>query len=226
MTTWALLMIFAALCGSIPTGYLLGRIKGVDIRTHGSGNIGATNVGRVFGLRYGVLCLILDVLKGLVPALAAGFVQGLVPATIMARPLHPTNGWLWLSVVCLAVLGHMYSPWVSFRGGKGVATGLGAMLGVFPYLTMPAIGALALWGVVALLWRYVSAASCLAALSLTVWVYVWARISGLGGPARAGMTPFFVATAVMGLWVIYRHRSNIRRLLAGKEARLGQRIRV
>lgn len=226
MTTWVLLMVFAALCGSIPTGYLLGRLRHIDIREHGSGNIGATNVARVLGFRYGALCLALDMLKGLVPALVAGFVKGLVPATFLARPLQPEHGWLWLAVVCLTVLGHMYSPWVSFRGGKGVATGLGAMLGVFPYLTMPAIGALALWGVVALLWRYVSAASCLAALSLTAWVYVWAKISGLGGPARAGMTPFFVATAVMGLWVIYRHRSNLRRLLAGKESRLGHRVRV
>src|SRR5262245_15787887 len=135
-----LLILSSALSGSIPFGLLIARARGIDIRKHGSGNIGATNVWRVLGPGPGLLCLALDIAKGLIPTLAAGFALHLIPA----RALEPRDAWAWLGVVAAAILGHIFTPFASFKGGKGVATGLGALLGVWPFLTLPALGSLAL----------------------------------------------------------------------------------
>src|SRR5690606_10223070 len=106
-----------------------------------------TNVARCCGPRLGLLCFALDMLKGFAPVFYAGLYLNVVPGLLFARPIEPAHeGWLWMVYMALPILGHMFSPWVRFRGGKGVATGLGALLGVFPYLTLPAIGAAAIWG--------------------------------------------------------------------------------
>jgi glycerol-3-phosphate acyltransferase PlsY len=227
---WLPFIVLAYLCGSIPFGLLIARWRGVDIRQHGSGNIGATNVGRVLGKKYGLLCFGLDALKGFLPTIVLGaLVRGIDVARI-AQPIELTmNTWAWLVLMAMTIVGHMYSPWIRFKGGKGVATGLGAMLGVFPYLTVPAVAALLIWGFIVFVWRYVSLASCIAALSLPLLVLGWGALSNrlLANPRPAliphGFWPFVLVTSVMGMLVIYRHRGNIRRLIAGTESRIGGR---
>jgi acyl-phosphate glycerol 3-phosphate acyltransferase len=146
---WAVAVGLAFLLGSIPFSLLIGLVKGVDIRTVGSKNVGATNLGRALGGRYFALGFVCDMLKGLAPVLAVGMLFGLIGASDMT----PAHAWAWLGVVAAAVLGHMFSPWVGFKGGKGVATGLGALLGVYPMLTVPALGGAVVFGVVFALWR-------------------------------------------------------------------------
>lgn len=214
-----LLLLASFLCGSVPFGALIARAKGVDIRKHGSGNIGATNVWRVLGRGPGLLCFVLDVLKGLVPTLAAGAALGVLHPGATPGHIGTRTAWEWLAIMAAAILGHMFSPWVGFRGGKGVATGLGSLLGVWPYLTAPAAGALVLWIALALITRYVSVASCAAALGLPVLVWLWSW----SGNDPAAVQPFIAASAVLGALVVLRHRANLRRLWAGTENRIGRR---
>jgi acyl phosphate:glycerol-3-phosphate acyltransferase len=227
---WTILIILAFVCGSIPFGLLIARAKGLDIRQHGSGNIGATNVGRVLGKRLGMACFALDVLKGLIPTFSAGLIMQLVREGIVAQAIASTSAWLWLCVMTAAVLGHIFSPWIGFRGGKGVATGLGAMLGLFPYLTVPALAALLVWLATAWAFRYVSLASCTAAVALPLLVLAWgaasARFTAGAGTLPAGFWPFVVVTALLGALVVIKHRANIQRLLAGNENRIGQRAGI
>lgn len=214
-----LLLLAAFLSGSIPFGLLIARAKGVDIRKHGSGNIGATNVWRTLGRGPGLLCFALDVLKGLAPTLAAGAALHILHPQPLPGPISAAPAWQWLAIMAASILGHMFSPWVGFRGGKGVATGLGALLGVYPYLTAPALAALLVWILAAALARYVSLASIAAAIALPLFVLAWSR----AGPDPSSAAPFIAATALLGALVVYKHRSNIKRLLAGTENRIGRR---
>jgi len=186
-------IVLAYLCGSIPTGVLLSRRRGVDPRDVGSGNIGATNVARAAGATAGVLTLIGDLVKGLVPV-------------ILARRIGLSNAGVAL-VALSAFLGHLYSCFLGFDGGKGVATTLGVLLGVAP------LGALILVGVFIVtiaITRFVSVASLLsaavAAPLLLALGYPWATV-GVG--------------VVTGALVARRHRDNIRRLRFGTEPRVG-----
>ncbi len=217
---WPAFIALALACGSIPFGLIIARTRGIDIRKHGSGNIGATNVARVLGPRLGLLCFTLDVLKGFAPTFAAGWSHGLLHGSFRLRPIEAEQAWWWLAVMAASVLGHMFSPFLNFRGGKGVATGLGAMIAVWPYLALPALGALVLWIFVAAISRYISLASCLAAISLPLWVFIGSRVAGTESP---GLLPFYITTGVMGSLVVLRHRANLRRLLAGTENRMGRR---
>ena len=182
-------VIAAYLLGSIPTGLLLARAFGVDIRSAGSGNIGATNVYRTLGRKVGVMTLVGDCLKGLVPVLAAkcfGFSGG------------------WIAMVGLAAfLGHVYTVFLGFKGGKGVATALGVFIGVSP----PAVlAALVIFSLVLWKWRYVSLASITAAAAMPVLI------------ALAGQESFIILMSlVIAAIVIFKHRGNIERLKAGTE---------
>jgi glycerol-3-phosphate acyltransferase PlsY len=223
---WPLLILAAFLSGSIPFGLLIGRAKGIDIRQHGSKNIGATNVGRVLGKKAGFLCFALDVAKGVIPVLVAGGAAGLLNRSLAASPIAPKDAWLWLAIMAASILGHMFSPWVGFKGGKGVATGLGAALGIFPYLTIPGLAAFAIWIITVKLSRYVSLASILAAAALPFLVVAWAAISTRLSPqaaAPASLYPFYTVAALLGALIVYRHRGNITRLFAGTENRIGAR---
>jgi glycerol-3-phosphate acyltransferase PlsY len=202
----AYLLIAAAsfLLGSIPTGYLLVRIfRKQDIRSVGSGNIGATNVMRAGGKGLGAATFLLDVLKGCCSVwLGAALAAALMPS------LSHRNAEA-LAALC-AVLGHMYTPWLRFRGGKGVATGFGVFLVAAP---LAALAAIALFAVIFALSRYVSLGSILAAASFPV--FAWFMVKG-DRPA------FFIAVqAAVALLIIVRHHQNIRRLLAGTESRFG-----
>lgn len=214
---WTTMIVLGFAAGSIPFGLILGRAKGIDIREHGSKNIGATNVGRVLGRKYGFLCFALDALKGAVPVLAVWFV--LVPA-------HPeqTNlvGMLMPLVGIAAILGHVYSPWVGFRGGKGVATSFGALLAMWPLMTFPALGALVVWIIVLKLFRFVSLASMCAALSLPILLAVRAFvITGANSSPVDAVLPLLIAVTALAFLVIWKHRANITRLRAGTEPRVG-----
>jgi len=211
---WPIAYAGAFLAGSIPFGLLIARAHSIDIRAVGSGNIGATNVVRTVGIKPGILCFVLDVLKGFIPALAAGIAAGIVGS--LAVPEQ--QAWLWLGVVIAAVAGHMFSPWVRFKGGKGVATGLGAMLGIFPALTTPGLAAFVAWIVIVKRWRMVGIASVIAAALLPVLVAAQFAIAHHLDAAP----PFIVVTSVLAVLIIVRHRSNIARTLAGTEPKIGE----
>lgn len=220
---WAALILTAYLLGSIPFGLLIARARGVDIRTHGSGNIGATNVGRVLGRPFGILCFLLDLLKGALPIVVAGTVQGMLG--VPARDLVQTDMWLWLAVAFAAVLGHTAPIFLTFRGGKGVATAFGALLAMWPLLTLPAIGALLVWWGTLRLFHYVSLASVIGACSLPLWFAVSILVSERdaladAGPALVHASPPLLVTVLLAGLITYRHRSNIARLRRGEEPRV------
>ena len=220
MLVWTLAIPTAFLLGSIPSGLLIARAKGVNIRDHGSGNIGATNVWRVLGKGPGLTCFGLDMAKGLVPTLGAGLASG-----VIGRSSVPAaDAWMWLATAAAAILGHMYSPWIGFKGGKGVATGFGALLGIYPLLTGPALGAFAAWVVIAKTSRYVSLASCIAALSLPLWLGLTIETLSDVPDRHAEALPFYVVAGLLALVVLLKHRANIGRLLKGTENKIGQRV--
>jgi len=197
-------VVLAYLLGSVPVGYLLVRVfRKQDIRTVGSGNIGATNVLRSGGKGLGAATFVLDVIKG-----AAAVYLG----AALAAPLLPT--WPQRDVEALAalaaVIGHMFPIWLRFKGGKGVATGFGVFLVAAPW---GALASIALFTVVCLITRYVSLSSILGAASFPV--FAWFTVSG---PKPA----FFIAVQIIvSLLIILKHHPNIRRLLAGTEHRFG-----
>jgi glycerol-3-phosphate acyltransferase PlsY len=194
----------AYLLGSIPVGYLLVRIfRRQDIRTVGSGNIGATNVIRSGSRGLGAATFALDVLKGALAVLLAGAIAAPV------LPMVPQRNVEALAAI-FAVLGHMFPVWLGFRGGKGVATGFGVFLVAAPW---GAIAAITLFFIVLALTRYVSLASILGAGSFPIFAWFLVR-----GPRPA----FFIAAQVIvALLIIVKHHPNIRRLLAGNEHRFG-----
>ncbi|MDG2292538.1 MAG: glycerol-3-phosphate 1-O-acyltransferase PlsY [Phycisphaerales bacterium] len=219
---WIACIIGAYLLGSIPFGVLIGRAKGVNIREHGSRNIGATNVGRVLGRKFGYLCFILDMTKGAIPVLVAG----LLSDVIGRNPMELGGGdlWLWMFVAIAALLGHMYSVFLGFGGGKGVATAFGALVAMWPVLTIPALIALAAWIIVVMSTRVISLASMTAAAIVPLATLISLFIADgdasdtVGTSARLinASAPLTVTIAIAVL-VLWRHRSNIRRLLRGEE---------
>ncbi len=220
MLALVLAIPLAFLLGSVPSGLLIARAKGINIRNHGSGNIGATNVWRTLGKGPGLLCFGLDLAKGFIPTLGAGLAAG-----VIGKPTVPaTEAWLWLTVAAAAILGHMYSPWIGFKGGKGVATGFGALLGIYPLLTGPALGAFAAWVVIAKASRYVSLASCVAALSLPLWLGLTIHTLSDAPDRHARALPFYVVAGLLAAVVLLKHRANLGRLVRGTENRIGQRV--
>ena len=198
--------------GSIPFGVMIARAKGIDLRARGSGNVGATNVGRVVGRGWGYLCFVLDVAKGLVPVLLVGMYLRQGGELTAYRQAG------WLAVALGAIGGHVFSFWLGFRGGKGVATSLGVLLGVYPYFTFAGLAALGLWCVVVLCWRYVSLASIAAAGAFPL---IFLAACGLGRWPIRQLWPLLAFAVAMAALVIARHRGNIARLLAGTENKIG-----
>jgi len=223
LSNLAALIPIGYLSGSIPFGLLVGLAKGKDPRQHGSGNIGATNVGRLFGGKYFALVFALDLLKGLLPVLAAGWAA----RAELNKSGHPPD-WeiylLWLMVGFAAVAGHMFSLFLKFKGGKGVATSLGVAIGVFPYFTIAGGISIVVWLMVFLIRRYVSLASMVASASFSGAYVAIAWYNGWQ-PFTRQLPLFVFAMLVPGLIVI-RHRSNIARLLAGTENRFASRSTV
>jgi len=201
----------AYLLGAIPFGLLIGLTRGVDIRQHGSRNIGATNAGRVLGRKWGYLCLVLDVLKGLGPTLAASFV-------LVERPADATMLLHWILVGVAAVLGHTYPVYLKFRGGKGVATTVGVALGIFPAYTVAMGAALLLYAIVRFATGLVSAGSLTIAVAFPLAFFVYLGVDP--GMSLAVYWPLAVVAVLLGLLIILRHGSNIARLVRGEEMKL------
>jgi len=190
-TIFALFIVIAAayLIGSIPTGLLLGKAYGIDVRKEGSGNIGATNLYRTVGRKVGIITLIGDCLKGLLPVVLVKF--SALPPEFAA--------WVGLAAFC----GHVFSVFLKFKGGKGVATALGVFLALAPLAVAIAI---ALFAVLMFFWRYVSLGSISAAAIMPLAVF-------LLGESRIVITVTFIIAMI----VILRHHENIKRLLSGSE---------
>ena len=204
------------LLGSTPFGVLIARSKGVDIRAVGSGNPGATNVGRVLGKRFGIACFFLDACKGAVPVLLAGWLAGVLGSG--AAEMNAAAAWGWLLVAISAILGHCFSPLLGFRGGKGVATGFGAVVSMWPVLTIPALVGFAIWAGVLLVTRTMSLASLAGAIVLPVMVFVMAVLPGTPSASLAGSIPFLVVTLAVAGLIVFRHRSNLAGLRAARRA--------
>lgn len=208
---WIIWLIAAYVSGSIPYALLLGLAKGVDIREHGSGNVGASNAGRTLGRKWGILCFLLDVLKGLIPVLGYGLMSGAAHGEQSVAA-----AFLWLLVGVAAVLGHIFPVWLKFKGGKGAATGLGVMLGFWPVLTLPGIAAGVVWFVMVKATGYISLASIVAAATLPLLALIACVIEGQS-PGGTGV--FVGLTLALAALVVVRHRDNIVRLRAGTESK-------
>ncbi len=193
--TFALWILGAYLVGGIPFGFLIGKARGIDVRTVGSKNIGATNVFRTVGKKWGLIAFACDVLKGLLPTLLAKHFGG--PA-------------LWVGVA--TVIGHMLTPYMKFKGGKGVATAFGMLMGLVPGLVGVAF---ALFAAVFALSNYISLGSCSAAAFLAI--AVWFPILGTVG--RDDLAQCILVTLI-ALFVIWKHRANIVRLAKGTENKI------
>ena len=203
-------LIIFALCalgylfGSFPAGYIAGRMAGVDVRTLGSGNIGATNVLRVLGKRWGYTVFFIDAFKGFAAVRLAFFLVKGLPAA------QPYAEYFAILTAVMCIVGHTFPVWLGFKGGKGVATSAGALFGLMP-LVVPFV--VLIWVVAFETTRYVSVASIVAAISLPIVVGLSLRWKFLEGPA------FLYFSILIGLLVLWSHRSNFSRLLNGTEQR-------
>jgi acyl phosphate:glycerol-3-phosphate acyltransferase len=180
--------------GSIPFGYIAGKIRGIDIRKEGSGNIGSTNVSRVLGKKTGIIVQVLDIAKGALPVVIAQMLKLDTPVVILCG----------LASIC----GHNWTIFLGFKGGKGVNTSLGVALALMP---IPAIICFLIWIVAVSTWKYVSLASILASVAFPVIV-----ISSNKYPLIIN-----ILSVVVAGFIVIRHRSNIKRLIAGTEAKMG-----
>jgi glycerol-3-phosphate acyltransferase PlsY len=194
----------AYLLGSIPTGFLVAKARGIDIRTVGSGNIGATNVFRALGVPAGVFVLLADALKGVLAVAVA--------ANLVCNGFYPTAGpqaheWFRLIAGLSAILGHNYTCWLYFKGGKGIATSAGVLGALVPWSL---VIILSVWVFVLALTRFVSLASVAAAFTLPFAAWLTGESSLM-----------ILITAVMGVLAIYKHKANLQRLLNGTENRIG-----
>jgi glycerol-3-phosphate acyltransferase PlsY len=203
---YLLTALVAYLLGSIPTGYLVARAKGIDIRSVGSGNIGATNVLRILGRPAGILVLVADGLKGWV---ACGMLPDYALPFFEVRPDPGGQFHEVLAIVCgfAAVLGHNYPCWLKFKGGKGIATSAGVLAALVPWAL---VIILSLWIILFALTRYVSVGSL--AASFTLPFATWFTTHNW---------TLTLVTAAMGVLAIYKHKANIQRLLNGTENRIG-----
>lgn len=193
------LFVGAYIIGSIPTSYLFGRmLKGIDIREHGSGNVGATNALRVLGTKFGIITLVIDMFKGFLPV-------------FVAMKLFPGDDLAAISTGICTIVGHIFTLFLSFKGGKGVATSAGVFIALLPVALAVC---LAVFVIVVALSRYVSLGSIIAALTLFVWELIhnlqndWSHVW------------LFIFVTLLVTMIILRHKSNISRLLAGTENKI------
>jgi acyl phosphate:glycerol-3-phosphate acyltransferase len=208
LTITAGIILLAYLLGSLPTGYLAGRIlQGIDIREHGSGSTGATNVLRTLGKVPGSIVLLIDALKGV---LAIVLTQTVF--TLHLLPTLPTDWEFYLVPLAAigAILGHSKSIWLGFKGGKSVATGIGILLAMCWQVGLASI---AVFAVCIAISRIVSISSIVSAMSATIWMIVFAQ-----------PLAYIVFAIVGGIYVVWLHRANIQRIMAGTEAKLGQKL--
>lgn len=233
MQLW-LCPLLAFLFGSIPFGFFIAKSQGIDIREHGSGNIGATNVFRVIGKKQGLICLLLDALKGFIPVVIAmslvkfagrepQFHLGFLDQFALVLPAGEQFKVQLVHVVTalLAVLGHNYSPWIGFKGGKGIATSAGVIIALMPAAI---VILLVVFLVTLALSRYVAVASMVSAVCLPVLTHLGGRFhknaDGISlWEAGTWNKPLFFFALVIGALAVWKHRTNIRRLRNGTESK-------
>ncbi|MEK6642474.1 MAG: glycerol-3-phosphate 1-O-acyltransferase PlsY [Planctomycetota bacterium] len=211
---YGVLMAASYLIGGIPFGLIVARVKGVDLRAWGSGNVGATNVGRALGRKWGVLVLLLDASKGAACTFTAGFLTSR-DATMTGT----MRDYVWLGTAAACVIGSIAPVYLRFKGGKGVAASLGAVLGIYPYLTYSGLIDLLLWTVVVKATRYISLGSIVAAICLPI---VFVSLSVVMKWGLSEHVPLLGLCLTLAAMVLIRHRDNIRRLLTGTENKVGQ----
>ena len=197
--TIAAWLVGAYLTGAIPFGFLIGKMRGVDVRTVGSKNIGATNVFRTVGKKWGLLAFFCDVMKGFLPTLAA-------------RHFAAEPSWLPLAVGIATVVGHMLTPYMKFKGGKGVATAFGMLIALLPATVRIAF---AIFAVTFACSNYISLGSCVAATSLAVMVW----IPFLDHVGYRDL-PLCILVTLIAAFIVWKHRSNIGRLVRGEENKI------
>ena len=193
--------------GSFPTGYLAGSSRGLDVRTLGSGNIGATNVYRLMGRNWGVSVFFIDALKGLTAVRVSMLISHAWPSSALSQEMAGIIG----AIFC--IVGHSFPVWLKFRGGKGVATSTGALVGLMP---LASLAVFLVWLVLFKTTRYVSLASMAAAVALPLTVGLLLKVKLVTG------IDLFYFSVIIAALVIWRHRSNIQRLLNGTESRVKQ----
>jgi len=206
----------AYLLGSIPFGLIIAKAHGKDLRSIGSGNIGATNVARALGRKWAYACFALDVLKGMIPML----VTMPLATSKSAQGKEVVLLLLWLAVGCAAIVGHIFPIYLKFKGGKGVSTSFGVALGLWPYYTICALTAIVVWAAVVSIWRYVSLASIAASVAFPLALIL--AIAFRPGWEFSILWPLVIAATAIPLMVIIRHRENIKKLLAGTENKIHQ----
>ncbi len=204
----AALILTAYLLGSIPTGFLAGYwLQKIDIREYGSGSTGATNVLRVLGTKAAVAVLLVDLLKG---AIAVGIVKISVVQVPALALSETSTAWLVILTALMAVLGHSKSVWLNFTGGKSVATSLGTLLIMTPGVALAGVAA---FGVTLAASRMVSLSSLVSAIAINLFMITF------GEPL-----PYVIFAICAALYVFWRHRTNIERILAGTEPKIGQKV--
>ncbi len=209
MISIVIVILFSYLVGAIPFSYIAGKlVAGIDIREHGSGNVGASNTYRILGPKVAFFVLLGDVAKGFFPVIFA-------PAFDWQQAISPH--WLMLAAALFSVLGHTYSIYLRFEGGKGIATSAGAFLALTPWAFLTAFG---VWIILLAITRVVSIASLAAAVALPISVFVLGRLH----IAYSHWSIFALSIAV-SVVVIIRHKSNIQRLITGKEPALVRKKR-
>lgn len=206
MSTTLLMIAASYVLGSLPTSALAGRLRGVDLRKEGSGNLGFTNALRVLGWKCAAPVLAIDVAKGAVPVLF------LAPAMAPGSPLGPE--WAALAAGLAAIAGHVWSVFTGFKGGKGIATTCGVFAALAPLATLVSV---AVWLILVLSTRYVSVGSVVAAVVLPVTIALEASLRGTERQA-----PLIIVAAVVAVLVVLKHRGNLKRLAAGTENRFGR----
>lgn len=208
------ILVLSYLVGSIPTSIILSKlIKGVDIRNFGSGNAGGTNVSRVLGKKYGILTILLDALKGVIAVI---FVSRLYLGNFPFPNNTPFDDFTLVQIIAgiSAVIGHIWTIFAGFKGGKGIATGLGVLVSI---VTLDMIMALGVFIIVVYFSKYISLASISAAVSVPLIMIIRENIFGVDIPSYHNILPFVIALALL---VIYTHRSNVERLLNGNENKI------
>jgi acyl phosphate:glycerol-3-phosphate acyltransferase len=209
-----LIVVLSYLAGSIPTSLLISKmVSGIDIRNHGSGNAGGTNVWRVLGWKYGLLVIILDALKGV---LAVVLIARLHYGNFPFNNLTPFDDFTLVQIIAgtAAVIGHVWSIFADFRGGKGIATGLGILITI---VTVDILVALGVFLIVLILSRYVSLGSILAALSIPLTMIIRENIFNVDITGYNTLLPFMIAISI---FVLYTHRKNIVRIMNGNETKV------
>jgi len=217
MLLLAIIVILSYLIGSIPNSILISRaVSGIDIRKHGSGNAGGTNVMRVLGWKYGLLVIFLDTLKG---ALAVVIISRLFYGPLPFENVSPFDDFTLVQIIAgmSAVIGHIWTVFAEFKGGKGIATALGMLLTLVTIDMLIAVGIFAL---VVLISRYVSLGSIIAAISVPATLYIRENLFHVDIPGYSTLLPFIIGVTVL---VIFTHRKNLVRIINGNENKISFR---